>query len=152
MCAEAIDLLYAGTYREAAEVALQQMARQHNTCGVPLAMVCGPISTGGLGDIDANLARFEFVVTSLFAAGYPIFSQIPYEKTLHRIRAERVKGKEYDMSLLTEFYLPLFESGMVGIKYFIPGWESSRGARWERDQATRLGIAVVDLGDNLLPG
>ncbi len=114
-------------------------------------MVCGPISTGGLGPIPANLERFHLAITTLTEAGYPIFTQMPYEEALHRIRDQSVGPGVYDNQLLEEFYLPLFESGKVEKMFFIPGWESSFGARWERGHAQRLGIEIFDLSENLLP-
>ncbi len=61
----------------------------------------------------------------------------------------RVKDKvptgEYATMLLTDFYQPLFETGLIKILYFLPDWQSSVGARWEHDQALKLGIEIVYL-------
>lgn len=115
----------------------------------PLGMVCGPISTGGLGSLEANEVRFQEAITSLQILNINIFDQMPFEPPMKKLFVPGPDG--YDWRILTDFYEPIFLSGRIKTKFFIPGWESSTGARWEREQADTLGIAVVYLDQNLLP-
>ncbi len=112
----------------------------------PIGQVCGPISTGGAGSIEKNLKRFEIAIADLQNKGLNIFDQMPFENPMHRIISQKSDGK-YDNSILNDFYLPIFESGMVKKLYFLPDWESSTGARWEHEQAKRLGLDVEYLNN-----
>lgn len=149
---ETVALDRAVTYGEVLQVALGRLRTSAAAAGsAGLGMVCGPISTGGLGSIPANLQRFALAIATLQESGRHIFSQMPYETALHRVRDATAGIGVYDMKLLEEFYLPLFESGHVARKFFIPGWQSSTGTTWERNYALRLGIQIIDLGEDLLP-
>lgn len=151
---EVAVLAAATTYAEVAEVALGQMRRLRDDIHQDLHIVCGPISTGGLGSQAANLARFEDAIFKLREVGYPVFSQMPYEEAVWRIRnmtEEEINAGAYDQDLLEDFYGPIFRSGLVVRKHFIPGWETSRGARWEHDLAKETGTTISYLGHNLLP-
>ena len=83
------------------------------------------------------------------------FSQIPFEEALWRVQAllaetnPAVYPKGAGNPLLELFYRPLFESGLIGSMYFIKGWESSDGARWEHDLAVELGISIFYLDEHL---
>jgi hypothetical protein len=109
-----------------------------------VGIACGPISTGGLGSRAANLCEFEKYITALARQGHVIFSQMPFEDAMARVCTpeEYLRDPHH---LLEGFYLPLFESGMIGDMYFIPGWEASTGARWEHEQALRLRIRITYL-------
>jgi len=135
-------------YRELAIVALNVLANMPK----PIGQVCGPISTGGLGSIEKNLEVFEKTVHKLIDQGNNIFNQMPFEEPMQDIRknSKKVHPQETNLELLEEFYNPVFESGYVEVLYFIPGWESSQGAKWEREQARRLGIKIIDLPKDFL--
>ena len=124
---------------EVAELILKRMKRRG---ALSIGMVCGPISTGGLGSRGKNVAVFEKYIKCLRAAGVVIFSQMIFEKTFWRIMD--LPGVTED-HLLNEFYYPLFRLGLVDVFYFIPGWETSYGASWEERQADLLGITKVYL-------
>ncbi len=113
-------------------------------------MVCGPITTGGRGSIEANIEVFNATIAALQSEDKPIFNQVPYEEQILRLRMlwETVSPEnvgKYCMPLLEDFYLPLFKSGHFRHGWFIPGWQSSYGATWERRQLSELGIVVTDL-------
>lgn len=108
----------------------------------PIGEVCGPISTGGAGSVDKNMEKFKAAIKELQEKGLNIFDQMPFEIPIHKILKTKNLGDKYDNSILEDFYLPIFESGMVKRLYFLPDWESSVGARWEHDQAKRLGLEV----------
>ena len=105
-------------------------------------MVCGPISTGGLGSIEKNLERFHVAIRILIMRGENIFSQMPFEHPIQQIR--KIPGYEQGHEhLLNSFYLPIFKSGRITRMCFLPDWHSSKGARWEFRQANLLGIDRV---------
>lgn len=110
----------------------------------PIGQVCGPISTGGRGSLLENLIAFNETIVELQAQGAIIFDQMPFEEPIQRVKAGLPLDR-YPTILLDEFYLPIFETGMVKKVYFMPDWESSYGARWEHEQAQRLGIEIVYL-------
>lgn len=109
----------------------------------PLGQVCGPISTGGRGSIAENMRAINESIEKLNNDGIHIFDQIPFEDPMRRIRTSLVN--RYPAQLLEEFYLALFESGLIKTLYFLPGWKSSMGATWEHEQAKRLGINIIYL-------
>lgn len=110
----------------------------------PISQVCGPISTGGLGSIEQNMKCFEETIVRLSDLGLTVFNQIPFQSSMSRILATK-NSNDYDHSLLTDFYLPLFESGLVHTLYFLPDWQSSTGASWEHEQTKRLGLKIIYL-------
>lgn len=107
----------------------------------PIGQVCGPISTGGRGSIVENLIAFNETILFLQSEGRIIFNQMPFEAPMQRIKTTLPPG-EYATALLTDFYLPIFTSGLIKKLYFMPDWESSKGAKWEHDQAKQLGIEI----------
>ncbi len=115
----------------------------------PVGMVCGPISTGGFGSVEANIQRFNEAIDSLLMLKIVVFDQTPFEPKLAELHQPDESG--YDWRILNHFYEPIFQTGKIKRKFFIPGWQSSVGARWEREQATTLGIQIVDLNYELLP-
>lgn len=106
-----------------------------------VAQVCGPINNGGRGSVEENLLYLNQIIKELQNSGVSIFDQMPFEETLHRIIHDTSSGQKYE-NVLTDFYEPLFRSRMIQKLYFVPGWESSRGAQWEYSMAQELGIAV----------
>ena len=48
----------------------------------------------------------------------------------------------YPEAILDDFYSPIFNSGLIKEFYFMPNWQSSKGANWEHNEANRLGIKV----------
>jgi hypothetical protein len=115
----------------------------------PAGMVCGPISTGGLGSVEANIQHFNKAIESLCLLKISIFDQMPFESKLAELHQPDATG--YDWRILHHFYEPLFQTGKIKTKFFIPGWESSTGARWEREQAVGRSIRIIDLDDSLNP-
>lgn len=108
----------------------------------PVTQVCGPITTGGFGSIEKNLRMLEFVYEVFAANGRSVFNVLPYETVIPKLSKFKFGYKE---DVLSDFYLPIFESGVIARMCFIPGWRESRGATWERWQAVRLGIAIEEL-------
>ncbi len=111
----------------------------------PFGQVCGPITTGGAGSVPLNLERFNVAIKELQAKGVHVFDQMPFEKSMERLSSELTQKKIYDHSILSDFYLPLFESGKIKTFYFLPDWQSSTGAKWEHEKAKELGAEIVYL-------
>ncbi len=108
-----------------------------------LVQVCGPITTGGRGSVEANLEVFNDKIKELQNSGLNVFDQMPFEDPMHRIMLDFQKTKnEYMNSILDDFYLPLFETRKIKELHFLPDWQSSKGACWEHDMAIKLGIKI----------
>jgi hypothetical protein len=107
----------------------------------PIVQVCGPIGTGGLGNVEDNLKAFDETIRSLQDKGLNVFDQMPFEWPMQVIKFNLSKGV-YPDSIMTDFYIPIFESGYVSEFYFMPNWETSKGAKWEHNEAQRLGIKI----------
>lgn len=137
-------LMKVESFSELADLAIGIISR----FSVPASMVSGPISTGGRGTLERNLEAFGLTIVALQDDGYPVFSQMPLEARLiylcQKWRAEN-PGAGYCMSVLTDFYGPVFRSGKVDRMFFRPDWQSSFGARWERETVSGLGFFIVDL-------
>jgi len=118
------------------KVAMMILTTTHES----LAMVSGPISTGGKGSIEANILAMQVYIQKLERSGENIFDQTPFEEPMQRIKNTAVK---YDYDLLNQFYLPIFESGHIKKMFFMHDWQSSTGANWEHEQMIRLGIEKV---------
>jgi len=141
------DISTAKTYIELLEIALRIIESiEAENPGIPMAMVCGPISTGGKGSRNENLKIFERAIDRLAGGGLLIFSQMPFESDMERIYKSdpRLQG----LRLLDEFYAPIFRTGLVSMLCFLPGWEKSIGANWEHQQATILNIPRIYLAEH----
>ena len=131
------------SFAELVPLAMRVLARMRARCAETIGMVCGPITSGGKGSKEKNIRIFMRYIREQRSKGLHIFSQMAFEETFWRLQAESPACR--GDALLTQFYRPLFESGLMTVFYFIPGWQSSIGATWERGEAVRLGIAIVDL-------
>jgi hypothetical protein len=125
--------------------------------GVGWSIVCGPLSTGGLGSQEANFEAFAAVIATQQNLKVKIFDQMPYEgdirvlaDTWHAENDMPGQAIKYCMPLLEEFYRPLFRSGFITRGLFIPGWRSSTGAQFERSEMDFLGIEIIDLEEELV--
>lgn len=134
----------AASYSDLREVGLAILNRMPTDREI--GMVCGPISTGGFGDPELNLFRFNQAIEVLIASGYLLFNQMPFESKLVKLHQPDHTG--YDNRILLEFYEPLFASGRIAIQYFIHGWQASTGAVWEHDQAERRGVRIIYLDES----
>ncbi|MES2088114.1 MAG: hypothetical protein V4467_03960 [Patescibacteria group bacterium] len=111
-----------------------------NSIPEPVALVSGPISTGGLGSIEKNLEVMARNIAALEKKGVHIFNQLPFE---NKFKEFSKNSKEYYTPILDHFYLPLFQTGKITKIFFVPGWETSTGAKWEYEQAEKLGIEKI---------
>ena len=107
----------------------------------PVSMVCGPITTGGLGNMESNLKRLNVEILKLQNEGHNVWDQAILEDATQILTEKNSKDKYYQ-DVLTDIYLPIFESGYIDEFYFLPDWQSSSGAKWEHEEAKRLGIKI----------
>lgn len=135
---DAVALERAASFTELSQVALRIAGRMPQ----PLGQVCGPITTGGFGSLEKNFARFREAIALLTGVGHSIFDQMPFEDPMFEIGKRR--GSD---TLLEDFYGPLFRSGLIRRLFFLPAWHTSEGAAWEREQAIRLKLEIVDLDE-----
>jgi len=127
------QLQKSNSFKDLLQVAMMILDTTHG----PLAMVSGPISTGGKGSIESNILAMQEYIEELYQAGVNIFDQTPFEGPMQRLKNTAVK---YDYDLLNDFYLPIFESGYIKQMFFMYDFESSTGANWEHEQMIRLHI------------
>ena len=135
----------AKTYGGLAPIALDILGSMPN----PIGQVCGPLTSGGKGSIEANLKVFDQTIRKLQGNGKIIFNQLPFEKTLEKLWTNDARAyEEKNMDLLENFYAPIFESGKVKTSYFIYDWKNSFGATWEHKKVTSLGLNIEYLPEN----
>lgn len=139
------DLEKAQSFSDLVPIALRIIKRMPQ----PVATVSGPVSTGGRGSIEANLHLLAAAVNQAYAKGISLFDQNPFEARLQELKT-KIPYEGYRHDLLDEFYKPVFESGLITRMYFLPDWETSTGARWERAECERLGIEAADYPEEWL--
>ena len=132
-----IDLENAVSYKELFVIAKRIIDRMPR----PLAQVCGPIATGGLGSIEANLYAFNKEIKKLQDQGIHVFDQMPFEMPMQKLK-KGLKPGEYATGILDDFYMPIVELGVVSVFYFMSNWQTSRGAQWEHQIAQEKGIEI----------
>lgn len=124
------DLEQVNNFAEIGEIALRVQDRMPKSIG----QVCGPISTGGTGNREENKMIFSKTIERLSKQEILLYNQLPLEESMVRVITRL--GKNYNpYDLLEDIYTPLFESGKIKEVYFIYGWESSQGSRWEHKKA-----------------
>jgi hypothetical protein len=107
----------------------------------PIVQVCGPIANGGLGSVEANLNVFNETIKDLQKKGVNVFDQMPFEEPMQVFKTKFPKEIIF-RSIMEDFYLPIFKSGLISTFYFIPNWETSLGSKWEHEKAQELGIEI----------
>ena len=111
----------------------------------PFVEVCGPIGTGGFHSFEKNLNAFNETIKKLQGEGLVVFDQMPFEEPMQKLKKKMDSKSEIASAILTDFYYPIFESGMVSAFYFMPNWQTSFGAKCEHEKAKELGIKIVYL-------
>ena len=108
----------------------------------PVVQICGPISTGGFGNVEDNIRCISTVINACTENGISVFDQIKYEPTLDKILGLSTENDHY---ILDYFYKPILSSNIISALIFLPLWSTSTGSRWERDFALNNRIDVFDL-------
>ncbi len=142
----------AKNFRELGEVALRVLSCFPEYARGGIVQVCGPISTGGFGSREKNLAVFGDAVRLLREEGRQVFDQTPLEDEVVRLWElwkSNPQNTGYCWAILEDIYTPIFQSGMVGTLFFLPGWEGSTGSRWEREHASLHGLDIQDYPTDL---
>lgn len=134
----------AETFEELADIAIEVLQKMSEIENKPIVEICGPISTGGLGNRKNNLERFDNAIKIACDKGMCVFTQLPFEKTIEKIVYKYPVTDGYHLDILEIFYRKIFSSGFINKALFLPDWESSKGARWERDLVTELGLEILE--------
>lgn len=113
----------------------------------PVIQFCGPISTGGFGDVTENLEYLYSVIKESKERGMSVFNQVSYEKRLDRILKDH---HEYDYPLLDFFYNPILISKKIAGLIFLPLWETSVGSQWEHNLGQSLHLPIYHLENMLI--
>ncbi|MBN2198001.1 DUF4406 domain-containing protein [Candidatus Wolfebacteria bacterium] len=115
----------------------------------PRAQLCGPISTGGTGNVKTNIKNLQKSIKILESKGVNIFNHLKFEPILDKLSINWEQLKPYpDIPILEDFYGKIFETKLLNIIYFLPNWETSLGAKWEYNYANKLGIKIFVLSNN----
>lgn len=113
----------------------------------PVIQFCGPISTGGFGNVVENLEYLYSVIQASTKRGMSVFNQVSYEERLDGILKDH---HEYDYPLLNFFYNPILTSGKISGLVFLPLWETSVGSQWEHDLGLSLQLPIYHLESMLI--
>ena len=128
------------TFGDIGEVALKVVQR----FPIPHGQVCGPLSTGGTGSFEANVQAMAHAIGRLKSEGKPLFSQLPMEDSMLRVKA--IQGARHDpFELLEEVYGRIFKTGKVNPLYFMQNWKESQGARWEHERGLQHSLEIIYL-------
>lgn len=92
----------------------------------PIVRVCGPLTSGGKG-YDENLRRFAEANKILTEKGYTVFDYFDHDDE-DQIKAAGLPWEE----VMEHYHRPILETGLISTAFFLPDWESSNGATWER--------------------
>lgn len=125
---------------------MQTRKRQH------ISVICGPISTPKHVPIRQKIQRFKDAIKFVaIKTADTVFDQMIFERVFVKFQKkwhEQMGSDSYPMPILEEFYRPVFASGFITQAYFIPGWQESFGASWERKELKKLKIPAYDLMSN----
>ncbi len=132
------SLRAARTLEEAGHVGVTILERMRVT-GREIIQICGPMTTGGLGTLPKNMERFALAIERARGQGLLVFDQIPFQQAIIRV-TDHHDGGAYCTDILEVFYRRILGCGHVSRALFLPGWESSRGARWEWEFVRSCGI------------
>ncbi len=69
---------------------------------------------------------------------------------MKRLSDKYPKENGYYIATLEFFYKKIFESGFINKALFLPGWQDSKGATWERNLAQKLNIIVEEYPEKWL--
>jgi hypothetical protein len=145
----ALEIAQTHSLSEITEIALRVI----NRFAGDVEMVSGPISTGGVGSVQGNLAVFGRAIEILTEEKRRrIFSQMPFERTMGEFAKywlPKEPNATYCWPILLEFYGAVFASGRVTKMNFIYGWQSSFGASWEYTRCQDHGIEIEYLPESL---
>jgi hypothetical protein len=144
-----VAIAQAITFNRLADIAVGIIDR---TSGC-LNMVSGAISSGP-GNIEDKLNLFRATIEyKADVENLAMFSQIPFEDKMRElVEIWRIQSGNngYCWPLLYEFYQRVFFTKRIVKMHFMPGWNVSIGAKWEREACRNLGIAILDIPEEVM--
>ncbi len=140
--AEKKRLEQADTLSELADIALVILGRMAEEKR-KIVQICGPMTTGGFGNLDDNMKLFQYAIDVASDRGLHVFNQLPFQDAMKRI-VQWFPNQPYCQAILDNFYRPIFGSGYVQRTLFLPNWKTSHGASWEYGLVTELGLVVQE--------
>ena len=145
------DIASAGDFHELADIAITVLERMRKNTPHLIVEVCGPMTTGGFGDVEKNMKFFEHSIVILEQKGMIVFNQIMFQEAMVKICSSPDEVRSgYCKNILDIFYRRVFESGYVDQMWFLPTWRTSGGARWERKMAENLQIPIREFPESWL--
>lgn len=103
LTSEEIDSLNSAvTFDQLADIALSSLVRVRND-HLEIIQICGPMSTGGCGNFQKNMERFNRSIEVAVSRGVMVFNQILFQEVMIRI-CNWKEGDPYPMDLLEVFY------------------------------------------------
>lgn len=133
----------ASSMEELAEAAINFL-RRVSLDGHKVIEMCGPMTTGGLGSFEANMKRYNHAIAMAVKSGYIVFDLPFFQPAIIRILNFQEGQTDYNWEILHIFLRKIFESGYIVKGFFLPGWETSVGAKWEREEFKRLQIPIEE--------
>jgi hypothetical protein len=124
-----------GDLAEIALVILERMAKKKK----PIVEICGPMSTGGFGNIKDNMELFEAMIDSATEHDLTVFNQVVFQDAMVRLLPKHSEH-HYAWDILDIFYRRIFDSGLISEFLFSPNWYTSRGACWELLESLKVCI------------
>ncbi|KKU11881.1 MAG: hypothetical protein UX16_C0002G0022 [Parcubacteria group bacterium GW2011_GWB1_45_7] len=134
-------------HKDALETLAREALQEIDKMAGHIIQFCGPISTGGFGNVTDNIECISSFINECQSRNIPVFNQLAYENRMDTILGE---NDEYDYALLEFFYKPILESKRISGLVFLPLWQTSTGSKWEHDFAKSVGIPVFYIENMLL--
>lgn len=132
----------ANSFDELVDIAITILKRIKKD-GHEAVQICGPMSTGGFGNLKDNFAFFGKAVEKAREHGVVVFDQTHFQHAMQRLSGH-LKDGEYNMDILEVFYKKVFDSKLISRALFLPNWRTSRGSCWERNFLSQHYIKVED--------
>ena len=132
------------SFEEMIPIAVDILTRMTTNSNWPIVQLCGPMTTGGKGSLAANMSYFTKALELASHKGLHVFNQMPFQDSIIRLSVEADSRKEYCKEILHIFYRGIFRTGFIKELMFLPDWQSSVGARWEREEGQLLGLVISD--------
>lgn len=139
----------ARSFSELADFAVELCRKNGHT-----QIVCGPITSGGLGNIRDNFEAFAASVWKMsdylntaYMPTQPLLNQLDFEPELWALlkRWRKDNPSSEGNPILEEFYEVIFSQVEFTLAHFLPGSDTSFGAQWERARFLRQQRLVRDI-------
>ncbi len=109
----------------------------------PVVRVCGPLTSGGYG-YNENLRRFRIAEERLKHEGQIVFDYFKGNSDEIMIKDAGIPWTD----VMEYYHKPILASQLIKKAYFMPKWETSNGAKWEREFISKsTTIEIAELSD-----